>query len=320
MPSRQFAPLALALLFVLGGSAHAQKQESPFLPEEDLSGAPVPAAPVPVVPCPPEEAPLAEGDPRPFRPLPGWFAGVDAFLVQPQYHSVSDQGISRAYGPSSHWTVAPEGILGYQFEGGNALLVSYRYIGTSARDDNASVLSRTSLDIHALDFDYRGCTHQPLPSFTWFWQAGCRFNIIDTDSRGQSLSDSNHLEMTFVGAGPHLGGNLSWYPGQGCLGFFARADLGALVGGMRSLYEYHELPGPFAADTAPFSDHHTHWDARVVLNPRAELGASWTPATQRWLRLEGGVRVDEFILFASDYNSALLLHNLGPFLRCECQF
>ena len=59
-----------------------------------------------------------------------------------------------------------------EFEGGNALLVSYRYIGTSARDDNALYSSRTSLDIHALDFDYRGCTHQPLPSFTWFWQAG----------------------------------------------------------------------------------------------------------------------------------------------------
>src|SRR4051794_33201103 len=122
MRSKPFAPLALALLFVLGDSAHAQKQDSPLPPEEDLSGAPVPAAPLSMVPCPPEEAPLVEGDPRPFCSRPGWFAGVDAFLVQPQYHSVSDQGISRAYGPSSHWTVAPEGILGYQFEGGNALL------------------------------------------------------------------------------------------------------------------------------------------------------------------------------------------------------
>jgi hypothetical protein len=96
--------------------------------------------------------------------------------------------------------------------------------------------------------------------------------------------------------------------------------VGAVVGGMRGLYEYQELPGPLDSGAIPFSDRHTSWDARVVLNPRAELGASWTPDTQRWLRLEGGVRVDEFILPASDYRSALLIHNLGPFLRCECQF
>src|SRR3954468_16015019 len=60
MRSRQFAPLVLSLLLVLGGSAHAQKQESSLLPEEDLSGALLPASPLPVVPCPPEEVPLVE--------------------------------------------------------------------------------------------------------------------------------------------------------------------------------------------------------------------------------------------------------------------
>src|SRR5581483_2038728 len=72
--------------------------------------------------------PLQEANLFPFRPLPGWFVGVDGALLNTHVsraggfleggsEPVNDLGLN----------VSPRGIVGYHFASGNALLASYRF-------------------------------------------------------------------------------------------------------------------------------------------------------------------------------------------------
>jgi hypothetical protein len=318
--------LLVALALVAGWSVPAARaqQVPPASGNSSLSLAPSPTAAPPDGPLF-DPAPEARPDPsvadaRPFRPPAGWFAAASLFLTRP--HSVVPGDF---WGPAPPeavpdlgTTISPLATLGYRFTRDNALLVSYRYLASAAEDDTPHtgfLQGHAGLTSHWVDLDYRGCLHGPWLWFTFQWQTGCRLAAIDYDVRSVTHYESGDRHSTFFGAGPHFGIDLNWYLGPTGLGVFGRADLGLAIGrgALDTTTHLHSYGSVVVLGPADFQDHSASTMAPV--SGVTEVGLSWTPATQRWLRFEGGLQVFYFSMVESrDFG------NGGPFLRCEVGF
>jgi len=115
--------------------------------------------------------------------------------------------------------------------------------------------------------------------------------------------------LSFLGAGPHLGLDLNWYLPATTLGLFGRGDVAYLLGRSTERYQSQFQDGDAVV---PFQDSHSRTVGQF--NVRTELGLSWTPPTQRWLRFETGYQLFDFLWEGRNYA------NSGPFLRCEIGF
>jgi hypothetical protein len=273
-------------------------------------------------------APEARPDPsaadgRPFRPPPGWFAGAGLFQTH-TYSAIALDflGLGDREGvPNLGTTISPLAALGYRFADGNALLASYRYLGSAAGYDVPAVFLRAHAGAHAgltshwVDLDYRGCLHGPWLWFTFQWQTGCRLAAIDYDVRSVSQDSSGDHHSSFFGAGPHFGTDLSWYLGRTGLGVFGRTDVGVVIGRGALDSTTHLHPGGNVVVFGPpdFQDHGAGTKDPFTL--LVECGLSWAPATPRWLRFEGGCQAFFVTLLDGRWFT-----NAGPFLRCEVGF
>ncbi|HYT91410.1 MAG TPA: Lpg1974 family pore-forming outer membrane protein [Gemmataceae bacterium] len=311
-------PTSLLALLLLGGwSLLAQAQQfTQSSTSNDPGPLPVAPAALPFPEGPPptpafaaNPAALPAADAPPFRPPPGWFVGVEVFLPRPHLSNVDPLNDGSEPVANLDLTVAPLFTLGYRFERGNALLASYRYLGSSGDGSDLFSDSHTRLEGHWLDLDYRGCLHGPWLGFTFQWQTGCRIAVVEhalrTGFPGWWISD----RLSFAGAGPHFGVDLNWYFPETTVGLFGRADVALLLGRSTDRYQ-----AQFQGFDVPLDFRDTTSRTVGMFNARAELGVSWTPPTQRWLRFEAGYQLFDFLWQGENFA------NSGPFVRCEIGF
>src|SRR5262249_47027434 len=142
----------------------------------------------------------------------------------------------------------------------NALLVSYRFLGSSGNDlvhsltylpplapnpppDPVEARWRTNW----IDLDYRGCLHGPWLHTTFQWQTGVRLAALSFAERRTDPYQGTQTEQkaTFFGAGPHFGLDFSHYFGATGLGLFARGDLGIVVGRTTTENAFTYQPTPY---------------------------------------------------------------------------
>jgi hypothetical protein len=306
-------PAALLTLALLGGWGLPAGAQQPLPP---AAGETVPfpyAAPPQLLPATPVFTAAQEAEPAvdasPFRPPSGWFASLEVFAAWPHVSNIDSSSDGYEPIPYLDLTVAPRVILGYRLEGGNALLVSYRYLGSSGSASDYWGNWHDRLETHWLDFDYRGCLHGPWHGFTFQWQAGTRVASVEDNLRDSFPGFWAADRLQFRGGGAHVGFDLNWYIPETRLGLFARGDGGALLGSSRERvnFQFQDGTGPFPTQ---LTSHHT----LGMLNGQAEVGVSWTPATQRWLRLETGFQLFDFAWDGENFA------NFGPFVRFEIGF
>jgi hypothetical protein len=247
---------------------------------------------------PAESAPASIGDRWPLRP-PGAFAGLDLFIPQASIHGLnsyrSPPGTYPFGGlfmpiPSSStedlgWAVSPQISLGYTFDRGNAVVASYRFLGSDGHytDPYAGQTFAERVFLNIVDLDYQGVLHGPCCFATFQWDAGVRLLNLIHDHPGWT-DGTGPTHESFFGAGPHFGLNFGLCLGQTGAGVFLRGDVGFQVGS-----------GGWVAES------------------RGEAGVSWVPQRHRWMRFEAGFREDDI---AWDYTYRFR----GPFLGCQFGF
>jgi hypothetical protein len=182
------------------------------------------------------------------------------------------------------WGFSPQAALGYTFARGNALVASYRFLGNEGHftDPFTGQSFPERAYLHIADLDYQGVLHGPWCYLTFQWQFGGRFLHLTHDHPGWDNGSPSH--EWFTGGGPHFGLDFAAYLGQTGVGLFARGD-GALLFG----------------------------SGGIVGEGRGEVGLSWSPHTERWMRFEAGYRTDNF---AWDYGYTFR----GPFLNYRIGF
>lgn len=275
-------------------------------------------------PFPPQDSSVPAPEPPcwfPYRPAPGWFAGGEVALLtthvshlEPLFFGGSETEPVNDLGLNG----SPRGIFGYHFAGGNALLASYRFLSASGDATNPNP-AHASFIYNTLDLDYQGRIHGPWLGFTAQWQTGIRFDDIHYNT---AVTEANYREteaQRFLGAGPHFGLNLAWYAGRTGLNCFARGDLCYLVGSTRVSGTSQYIGPPDSVRYLELLDAGIHSNPPSssvdrLLEARAEIGLGWVLPTSRWMRVEGGYLIDDFIW------SEHIFTNFGPFLRYEVGF
>jgi hypothetical protein len=255
-------------------------------------------------------APAPDSDGLPNQPPAGWFFSLTGMLTRTHASDsvvvlggdylgwMDDAPVARL-----GWTVVPLGTVGYRLEDGSALLASYRYIGGAG--DNPALAARGHFDSHWLDLDYRGALLGlwcgPDSAVTFGWQTGLRVASITSASAWTLEEGRIATHDSFLGAGPHLGGDLSWQFAPSGLGLFGRADGGLLLGQNRRRFA-----------TADGVDRFSCFG--TALSSRVEAGVSWTAVTSPWLRFEAGYALEAFLATSHGFQAP------GPFIRFEVGF
>ncbi len=323
----------LAALTLCAGAARAQGPGTP--PDGPPAVLPLPAlaAPVPTLPAPgqvpvlvprpdavyvydtPPPALPSPEEPAPWRfgQPPGWFVALEAAAVRPH---------TRTYdlfdGPGNRTdldgTVMPQGTLGYKFQHGGSLLLTFRHVASEGNFDNPSGYGpfneRDRFDASWLDLNYLSRPYGPWLNMRLQWQLGVRSAYLFADAQAQftgaGLTDHSH----FWGAGPDAGLTLSWALRDTGLALFAHFDAAVLIGQTTERYAsfYTNLDG------SPSNGQDSWRKTRGAVDVRGELGLSWTVPARHWLRFDVGVQSQTF------FWNGLEVNNVGPFARCVFGF
>lgn len=278
-------------------------------------GPPLPAdAPVPVlVPRPDllfrqEDSPQDPAPPWRFAQPPGWFVGLEASPTLPHI----DFRTSQHVGLDLNWTVAPRFTLGYVFQHGGALFLSYRNLTSQATLENfsQSFSGRIRLNANWLDLTYLS-----RPTVRWRnlglqWEAGVRSAYLYADVRDAWPDTVVAVRDSFGGAGPHAGLRLSWWFGDSGWSLFGRLDGAVLFGGTR------ERASTFAQDglgnVVPWAGSRTCHCG--VVDGRAEVGLGYVMPARPWLRFDVGLQTEAFSW------QDMTFTDVGPFVRCVIGF
>jgi Legionella pneumophila major outer membrane protein precursor len=254
---------------------------------------------------PPQQPP-----PPPWRlaPPPGWFVGLEASPTLPRinFHEYHHRG------QNLDWTVAPRFTLGYRFEHGGSVLLSYRNLTSQATFfDFADALSqRVRLNANWLDLTYLSRNYVLGPHLRWQWETGVRSAYLYSDVRNQWPDYVGTVRDTFGGAGPHAGVRFAWWFGDSGWSLFGRLDGAVLFGGTR------ENGSAFAQDdlgnVIPWAGSRTCHCG--VVDGRFELGLGYVVPTRRWLRLDVGFQTEVFSW------QDITFSDRGPFVRCVIGF
>lgn len=269
-------------------------------------------------PLPPQPLGTAQESPAPpaalptwpLAPPPGWFLSLDAAFLRP---FVWSDALTDDYGPLNpelRRTFAPTGTVGYRFDCGASLLLSYRYLAASATTVfppapppppgsqgpppyPPSGPVQTRFASNWLDLDYRSPYLGGWHNFRVQWQAGLRGAQLFYQEFQAAPS------FQFVGAGPHAGAELSWWAGLSGFALYAHGDLGVLAGQTMSL--------PWSGDAAAI---------QAIWDWRGEVGARYVLPTQPWLCVSGGYQGESFGWGPIGRSFT----PTGPFVRCEIAF
>jgi hypothetical protein len=278
----------------------------------------------PTVAIPVEFASPAPAPCEPSRscPPPGWFTGLEIMEVQPHLGPlpfdhpeppVQDLG----------WTVAPEVILGYRFQEGRALLISYRYMASDGTADSIYADGsqvRTRLDTHWFGLDWLFRQNGPIWGFTSQFETGLRLANLFTDTsymnafadtRSQPYWYASRISDSFLGVGPHGGFEFGWQFDALGLRLFTSLDIGLLFG-----HTDEKVDGSAAAlapgNLPPQPNSTTR--SNTMLDVRWEIGASWRPPAHPGLCLGIGYRREDYTWLGQYFEDQ------GPFLRGEIGF
>ena len=267
-------------------------------------------------PVPHELSPLDPG----FTSPPGWFAGVDVGLLRPRVRLENPSCVDS----DLNWTVSPRGILGYRFDCGGAVQLSYQNLTSHGNMDleiPAFGTQTLNADLNAnwADLDYVSREYAPTTHWRLQWELGAR--IMDRFLGLQAADPSGSLGAgsTFVGAGPHFGGSTSWLLGESGWAIFGRLD-GAMVFGSD---RWHVASAPAISYPAlPLGFAKRRGETETDMN--LDLGVSWTTCvTSYWLRFAGGLEVEGMAFEKEDKYGLYPFRSVvsaGPFLRCQIGF
>jgi hypothetical protein len=243
---------------------------------------------------------------------PGWFVTLEAAAtltrVAPNFLLDDNH-----YYNDLNWTVAPRGTIGYTFEHGGSLLLSYRELATDGDTGDGSIGlgQRTRLDANWFDLTYLSRPYLLWEGLRVQWEAGLRGAYLFNDVNSQwATGETDRLHRTFGGAGPHAGVTLAWWFRDTGLSLFTRGDLAVLAG------ETHSRRESFSGDpnvtVLPWSnEQHT---SHGVFDARFEVGLGYVVPAQRWLRFDVGYQAEAFTWQYLNFNDG------GPFVRITLGF
>jgi hypothetical protein len=216
------------------------------------------------------------------------------------------------WGTDLNGTVAPRVMLGYRFEHGGALLLSYRNLSSEVTNAylGDSLLQRIRLNANWLDLTYLSRACMPWRRLQVQWEAGVRSAYLYSDVLNQWPGAAAVARDAFGGAGPYGGVRLAWWFGDTGLSLFTRLNAGLLFG------QTHERATTFYPDA---SGKVVPWaggseDSRAVVDGRFELGLGYVVPTCLWLRFDVGWQAEAFSW------QDLTFSDSGPFLRCVVGF
>jgi hypothetical protein len=281
---------------------------------------------------PPEPIPVQASDPEavvlppyvsPFdcaSPWCGWYTGAEAAVLWPSA-DIHFTGTGRL---DLGATVSPRVWLGYRFEQGGSVRLTYRNLISSG--DNLVSLTdggqqdiHLRTDVHWLDLDYVSPDHVFLGSGRFAWEAGGRFTFRELGARATDASGTISTDTSYFGGGPHLGMDAAWLFGDSGWAFFSKVD-GALTFGGETSHAHFHLSDPWFPGIGSLPRRHR---SEVEGDMTFKVGLSWARTYSRgWLRLDGGLQVDGMGFGSKDRDNFPFrsVGAAGPFLGMEIGF
>jgi hypothetical protein len=253
-------------------------------------------------------------------PWCGWYAGGEAAVLWPSA-DIHFTGTGRL---DLGATVSPRVWLGYRFEQGGSIRLTYQNLISSgdnfvSLEDGSQQDIHLRTDVHWLDLDYVSPDYVFLGSGRFTWEAGGRFTFRELGARATDASGTISTDTSYFGGGPHLGLDAAWLFGDSGWAFFSKLD-GALTFGGDTSHSHFQLSDPWSPGIASLPRQHR---SEVEADGTVRLGLSRTHTFSRgWLRADGGIQVEGMGLGRKDcgdfpYRS---VGAAGPFLGMEVGF
>jgi hypothetical protein len=308
-----------------------------------MPGGPAPVQqPLPVYP-PPSIGPYQDWNGPPLQGGPpldvpevggvGWFAGIETDivgahlknrLIGPLAFSGSTDVVQL---PSAQldWTASPRIELGYRLpEGCGAIVLAYRSLVAEGGDllpgfdlDGSDGVLWSRLNVNTLDLDCVSHEYALGPCWDMRWKAGARVGGVFFDSAAFGQFREERASNNFVGAGPHLGLDVSRRFGASGLALFGRLDFAALIGDIHQSFE-EEFVAPDGTVVGAASRVSS---TQVVPDLHFQAGLSWSPGgPYRSLHLSGGYEIEHWWCLGQIGSSRAELMSQGIFLRAGWDF
>jgi hypothetical protein len=342
--------LALSAAALWGSPTLAQAPAPPPTPVPVIP----PSATTPTIPVPPPPPPppmWAPGDaagpapvfppvavvpvPMPAAPAtldaPGFFAGLEVDVVGPRIQRNLSGVVTIAGIPSTvslptadlNWTGSPKVEIGYRLADNLGILsASYRSVVThgtdtlGAFDPLGGADLRTRLNANIIDLDYQSPHYCLAPLWELDWRAGVRIAAIYFDTRAAGFVLEERTSNNFVGAGPHLGAEVTRALGEiPGVALFGGLDGAIVFAGTDQNYEQIILlPDGTRVGGA---NRTTAGTTAPVLTFRT--GISYTPpiGALRWSRFSFGYQFEQWWNVGRSQGD---LNIQGLFFRAEFKF
>jgi hypothetical protein len=184
-------------------------------------------------------------------------------------------------GADLDWTGSPRFELGYRLaQGYGEFLLSYRFL---VSEGNATLFGfdldgsdgdlRSRLNVNVVDLDYSSREYSLWPHWDMKWKVGARLATIFFDNRATGLFLEQRTSNNFVGAGPHVGLDLTRTFDNPRLGLFARIEGASLLGEISQSFEESVLSQDNTLAGGATLVHHS----QAVPIVEVQAGLSWTP-------------------------------------------
>jgi hypothetical protein len=173
------------------------------------------------------------------------------------------------------------------------------------------------LNVNTLDVDYVSHEYSLWPCWDLHWRAGARVGGIFFDSTGFGQFREQHSSNNFVGAGPHIGVDMSRRLPLPGLALFSRLDFAALIGDIHQSFEEQFIApnGTLVGAASRVSG------AQVVPDLHFQAGISWSPGgNYHSLHLSGGYEIENWWDVGQVGRSRAELISQGIFLQARWDF
>ena len=217
------------------------------------------------------------------------------------------------------FTVAPRLEIGYRLpDNVGQLSFAYRFIASEGTEtqtlngENFDVKSR--LNLNEFSFDYTTAAWSPAPRLNLEGWIGGRVDTIFYDTRATNTVANVHESNYFVGAGPHIGGEVNQQLEFGdvcpaCISpLFGKVDGAALIG---------ECQQEFSANSPAFEPPRKSLTVETV---QVQIGLAYTPPSIERLHFRLGYQFEEWFNLGNLNNSHMNLTTQGGFLGGEFDF
>jgi len=290
--------------------------------------------PPPYAPYQDNNGPLLIRDPlldRPNSPPPGWFSALELNLLGPHIKNRLQTQLqldgfepNLVHLPTAQldWTGSPRIEVGYRFcEGWGEFLGSYRLLTTEGTQvlpgfdlDGSDGVNHSRLSMNVFDFDYGSREYSLDPHWDLKWRIGARLATVFFDSRAEAFFLEQKTSNHFIGAGPHVGLDLSRSFDCPGVGIFARIDGAALVGRVSQGFE--EIVTDEDGNPTGTAAHITSTQAVPVLD--FQIGLGWTSCWHHhWSRLAMGYEFEQWWNIGDAGDSRAEVTTQGVFFRAE---